>query len=242
MEWIYLSPHFDDVALSCGGLLWEQAQAGDTAAVWTVCAAEVPPGSLSPFAQSLHERWGTELATIVQRRAEDVRSIHLLGAGARYFGFPDCIYRRDADSGVHLYASEEALFGELHPTEDSLVAQLSTELAQEIPVGAQVVAPLALGGHVDHRLVRAAAEKLETPLWYYADYPYIEESGEAEWVRLEEKEHLDFAVSEAGVEAWVASIAAHASQISTFWPDREAMQAAIKAYHQQVGGVRLFRS
>jgi LmbE family N-acetylglucosaminyl deacetylase len=241
VEWIYLSPHFDDVALSCGGLLWEQAQGGEAVAVWTICAGEIPPGPLSPFAQSLHERWGTELATIEQRRVEDVRSCHHIGAGARHFGFPDCIYRRDADSGVHLYASEGVLFGELHPAEDPLVVQLSNELAQEIPAGAQVIAPLTVGGHVDHRLVRAAAERLELPLWYYADYPYIEYTDEAEWARLEQREHLDFAVSEAGVEAWVASIAAHASQISTFWSDREAMRAAIKDYHQRVGGVRLFQ-
>lgn len=241
MAWIYLSPHFDDVALSCGGLLWEQAQGGEAVAVWTVCAGAIPPGPLSRFAQSLHERWGTELATIEQRRAEDVRSCHHIGAGARHFGFPDCIYRRDPDSGAHLYASEEALFGVPHPVEAPLVVQLGDELAQQVPAGAQVVVPLAIGGHVDHRLVRAAAERLELPVWYYADYPYIEYAGEAEWVRLEQRKHHDFAISKAGVEAWVASIAAHASQISTFWAEREAMQAAIQAYHRRVGGVRLFR-
>jgi LmbE family N-acetylglucosaminyl deacetylase len=28
MRWIYLSPHFDDAVLSCGGLIFDQAQAG----------------------------------------------------------------------------------------------------------------------------------------------------------------------------------------------------------------------
>jgi LmbE family N-acetylglucosaminyl deacetylase len=241
MEWIYLSPHFDDVALSCGGLLWEQVEAGESTAVWTVCAGELPPGPLSPFARSLHERWGTKLATIEERRAEDAHSCHHLGAGARYFEIPDCIYRREANSGTYLYASEESLFGELHPSEHPLVVQLRFELAREIPAGAQVVAPSAVGGHVDHRLVRVAAERLERPLWYYADYPYIEDAGEAEWARLQENEYLDFTVSEAGLEAWVASIAAHASQISTFWSDEQAMRAAIRAYHRRLCGVRLFR-
>jgi LmbE family N-acetylglucosaminyl deacetylase len=241
MTWIYLSPHFDDVALSCGGLLWEQAQSGEAVAVWTVCGGEIPPGPLSLFAQSLHQRWGTKLATIEQRRAEDVRSCHHIGAGARHFGFPDCIYRRDPSSGNHLYASEEALFGELHPTENTLVAQLRDVLAREIPAEAQVVAPLAVGGHVDHRLVRAAAERLELRLWYYADYPYIETAGETVWDQLEEQEYYDFHISAAGLEAWVASIAAHASQVSTFWPDRKAMRAAVQAYYRRVGGVRLFR-
>ena len=241
MTWIYLSPHFDDVALSCGGLLWEQSQNKETVEVWTVCAGEIPSGPLSSFAQSLHARWGTGSGMVEQRRAEDVRSCHHIGAEARHFDFPDCIYRRDPDSNAYLYASEEALFGELHPNENALVAQLHEELALEIPAEAQVVAPLAVGGHVDHRLVRAAAQQLELQLWYYADYPYIEYAGETVWAQLEKKEHCDFHISEAGLEAWAASIAAHASQVGTFWPEREAMLAAIHAYHRRVGGVRLYR-
>ena len=33
MRWIYLSPHFDDAVLSCGGLIWEQTHSGDLRAV-----------------------------------------------------------------------------------------------------------------------------------------------------------------------------------------------------------------
>ena len=241
MDWIYLSPHFDDVALSCGGLLWGQTQAGERASVWTICTGEMPAGQLSSFAQSLHERWesGQDAATL--RRVEDRRSCQLLGAKARYFDIPDCIYRRDPGSGVHLYASEEALFGELHPVEEPLVAQLSEVLAREIPEGAQVVAPLAVGGHVDHRLVQAATERLDVSVWFYADYPYIEYAGQAEWARLAQREYVDLAVSEAGLQAWMGSIAAHASQVSTFWPNQEEMRAAIGAYCGRVGGVRLFK-
>jgi hypothetical protein len=59
MEWIYLSPHFDDVAFSCGGLVWEQTELGDEVSIWTICAGEPPPGPVSKYAQSLHDRWKT---------------------------------------------------------------------------------------------------------------------------------------------------------------------------------------
>ena len=240
MEWIYLSPHFDDVALSCGGLLWEQAQAGEGASVWTICAGEVPAGQLSPFAQSLHERWEKGQGAVLQRRVEDHRSCQILGAEVRNFDIPDCIYRRDPGNGVHLYASEAALFGELNPVEEPLVTQLGEAIAGVIPAGAHVVAPLAVGGHVDHRLVRDAAKKLGETVWYYADYPHIEYAGQAEWSRLAQREHVDLGVSNAGLQAWIGSIAAHTSQVSTFWPDLDAMAAAIRAYHRWAGGVRLF--
>ena len=242
MDWIYLSPHYDDVALSCGGLLWEQAKDGEDVSVWTICASEAPSGNLSPFAQSLHERWESGPSAKALRRSEDLRSCQLLGAEAGHFGILDCIYRLDAGSGLHLYISEEDLFGELHPLEETLVAQLAEVLAGEIPPGAQVVAPLAVGGHVDHRLVQQAAARLDLPVWHYADYPYIEFAGQAEWVRLAQREHVDMEVSNPGLQTWISSIAAHTSQVSTFWPDLEAMAQAIKAYHGRVGGVRLFKA
>jgi LmbE family N-acetylglucosaminyl deacetylase len=242
MEWIYLSPHFDDVALSCGGLLWEQAKDGENVSVWTICASEAPSGQLSPFAQSLHARWESGPNAIALRRSEDLRSCQLLGAEARHFGILDCIYRRDKLSGIHLYDSEDALFGELHPLEEPLVAQLGEVLADEIPPEAQVAAPLAVGGHVDHRLVQQAALRLDLPIWHYADYPYIEFAGQAEWVHLARREHVDLEVSNPGLEAWIGGIAAHTSQVSTFWSDLEAMAQAITNYHGRVGGVRLFKS
>ena len=53
---VYLSPHLDDAVLSCGGMIHRQAQAGERVVVVTVCAGDPPPGPLSDFARSLHER------------------------------------------------------------------------------------------------------------------------------------------------------------------------------------------
>ena len=73
MAWIYLSPHFDDAVLSCGGLIWEQVRRGERVEIWTVCAGAIPPGPLSPFAAELHARWGTGMASVEARRAEAER-------------------------------------------------------------------------------------------------------------------------------------------------------------------------
>ena len=44
MHWIYLSPHFDDAVLSCGGMIWEQVHSGETVEIWTLCAGQIPKG------------------------------------------------------------------------------------------------------------------------------------------------------------------------------------------------------
>jgi LmbE family N-acetylglucosaminyl deacetylase len=162
-----------------------------------------------------------------------------LGVSHRHIPIPDCIYRAAQEGGPHLYTSEEALFGPPHPAEEELVSRLRELLETELPHGAKLVCPLALGGHVDHRLTRAAAEGLGRPLWFYPEYPYVLEH-DGPLVPVGWKSEFQ-PVSAPGVRAWQESVAAHASQISTFWPDLEAMRTAIQAYARQLGGVRLFR-
>jgi LmbE family N-acetylglucosaminyl deacetylase len=249
MVWIYISPHFDDIALSCGGLVWEQTQAGQSASIWTICAGDPPQGALSSFAQSLHERWGTGREAIAQRREEDIHSCSLLGASYRHFDIPDCIYRQGKPCSESsygpadfLYASEQAIFGPIHSEENSLIEALGHELAETLPQGCQVACPLALGNHVDHCLVRAAVERLAGAIWYYADYPYVLRCAQevAELANAGWQSTL-FQISAQGLLAWEESIAAHSSQISTFWPDLAAMRAAIGAYLAQTGGVLLWK-
>lgn len=242
MQWVYLSPHLDDVAFSCGGLVWEQSQAQHTVSVWTICAGDPPPGELSPFASFLHMIWQTGVEAAAQRRAEDLASCEVLGAAARHFAIPDCIYRLSPTGHTHLYASEEALFGNLHPDEAALVETLSQELEASLSPQTEVVAPLAIGNHVDHQLTRQAVEKLGRPIWYYPDYPYILDAAS----RLEELSRLGWEavthlVSEGGLQAWSLAIEKHASQMSTFWTSAVAMRQAIRRYAEKAGGVTLWR-
>ncbi|MDD5371276.1 MAG: PIG-L family deacetylase [Anaerolineaceae bacterium] len=239
MTWIYLSPHYDDVALSCGGVVWEQAQRGIRVEVWTVCSGEPPPGPLTHFAESLHARWMTSARDAVQKReTEDAIAMQHLGARSRSLGLPDCIYRR-LPNGTPLVLLEEDLWSPVQPGETELLNHLGADLSRSIPEGATLVSPLALGRHVDHRLVRMGAEiaarSKAIRLLYYPDYPYVLK---ARGAPPEGMEHL-FPVSEAGLAAWQQAVAAYASQISTFWSSLDEMRAAIREYCQSNSGVRL---
>jgi hypothetical protein len=126
--------------------------------------------------------------------------------------------------------------------EEALVAALSTDLRRTLPAQAQVVVPMTIGGHVDHLFTRTAVERLARPFWYYSDYPYVlrypsllNELHQAGW----QADH--FPVSPGGVSAWAGAVAAHVSQISTFWPDVTAMTAAIQEYAGSPAGVTLWR-
>jgi LmbE family N-acetylglucosaminyl deacetylase len=245
MKWIYLSPHFDDAALSCGGLIWQQSSAGQEVQVWTICAGN-PGESISPFAQELHQRWQTGELAVAQRRIEDDDSNQILQADSRYFQVLDCIYRRD-DQGSFLYPTEESLFGEINPLEGGLIESLASDMDRVVgEEEVQVVCPLSLGGHVDHRLTRAAAElwaqqKGGIQLWYYADYPYVLKNMDTlgRWTGEGWQKQV-FPLSPDSVQAWCSAVAAHVSQISTFWRYDQAMCQAIRSYYALNKGAALY--
>jgi LmbE family N-acetylglucosaminyl deacetylase len=234
---IYLSPHLDDAVLSCGGRIWQQVQAGEQVLIVTIFAgAPLPDKPLSPFAQALHALWGLVDATTA-RREEDAAALALLGAETAYWPYADCIYRQMPD-GSSPYASEEALFGEVHPSDEALTAELAGRfraLAQERAV--TIYAPLAVGCHVDHQVVHRAVDGL-AGVTYYEDYPYAEKPGATEaalgMARWQEEV---VPLSLDALEAKIAAIACYSSQFfSLGWADAAEMAAAVRAFAGYIGG------
>ena len=171
---IILSPHFDDAALSCGGWIAGARQRGEDIQVWTICTGMPADDDFSPLAVEYHGNWALSPEEVIQTRTqEDLDAMHLLDVPYRHFGLTDGLYRKHPHTGEHLYPDEESLFESLHPGDVDIVRLLSFQLANALPDGEVVlVSPLTVGNHVDHLLVRAAAEQLPVPVWYYPDYPY----------------------------------------------------------------------
>ena len=235
---IYLSPHLDDVALSCGGRVWQQAQGGTFVRVITVFAgAPDPDQRLSPFAQELHARWGTPVDAVRTRRTEDSEALGILGAQAVHWRFQDCVYRRSAQ-GHFPYPDEEALWGPIDPADGSLVRQLRDRIGGLcLGSSGHLYVPLAVGGHVDHRIVRRAAEQSGARLTYYEDFPYAEDAesvttaiGNRAW------NPEVVTLSEEALRTKVAALARYRSQVSTFWQGSEEMAASVRGYAERLGG------
>ena len=240
MNRIYLSPHFDDAAFSCGGLIWEQVQKGDQITVLTVCAGKPPAGPISDYAQSLHARWETGLDAVSVRENENLRSCQVLGARVINLTIPDVIYRRSPVDGSPICESDADLTAELRTVEIPLIESLKVDLEKSIPADCEIVSPLALGGHVDHRLVRSAVGALGRPASYYADFPYLIDLDEPQYDFESQMHHNLYAISEVGLDAWQASIAAHSTQISTFWRGTGQMREAVRAYWEPTRGLKIW--
>lgn len=243
-RWIFLSPHFDDIALSAGGMVWELIQQGDQVEIWTICAGDPPVGRpLSDYAKMLHMFFELgEQDVPYARSLEDAAGCQVLGATYRRYTVPDCIYRFYPGSDEPLIHVPDDIKKDLEPDESYLVPQVTDYLRKNILNGDEVVIPLTIGHHRDHVLVRTAAERLGFSLWHYVDYPYIiqEPYNLAEWIPAG-AELFSLTVSPDGLNAWQAGFACHKSQLIFFWADEAEMRAAIEKYRSTGGGATLWK-
>lgn len=237
MRHVYLSPHLDDAVLSCGAAIAEQRAAGDEVEIVTACAGAPDPSSpLSPLALDLHRRWGLDATSVTRtRRTEDLAASAVLGATPVHLEFLEAIYRLPAR-----YATFEALFAEADP-DDPLPAELEDALCARLAPGVMLHAPLAIGGHVDHRLVHDVALRLASrghPLRFFEDVPYVLRPGELERRQAELSRVLtpELVVVERVMMDKIRAIRCYRSQVATLFGSDEQMPGELFAYARIAAG------
>lgn len=240
MRWIYLSPHLDDAVLSAGGLIYDQTQTGTPVEIWTFMAGKPSDTEASPFAQTLHSQWGFADAdeSIRMRREEDRQAAAMVGATVQHFDFLDCIYRR-GPNGEWLY---EGISMEPRTEDDGLPQQIADAISTRLEPDDVLVCQLSVGSHVDHVLVRRAAELLGRPLLYDIDVPYIfTKYDELESKSAGMKETV-YSITVAGLKSWQEAILEYKSQLAILgdaMSTPEQARESIIAYWEEWGGIRL---
>ncbi len=180
MSVVFLSPHPDDAVLSCGGEIWQLTRQGISVRVVTIFAGDPDDEAAElPFARYQHRLWGFPPRPMALRRAEDVAACVQLGLRPEdvvHLPFLDAVYRR-TPAGAAMYPSDEALFGDVHPDDAGLDEKIAEALVPLLGGATRIVAPAGVGHHVDHLLVRRAAEQVRQnghEIVYYEELPYAE--------------------------------------------------------------------
>lgn len=237
---IFLSPHLDDAALSCGGQIAQATRHGAKVLVITVFTGDAPAGELSPLASELHGLWDAGENPFPLRREEDRESCAILGADWEHWNFPDAIYRRDSQ-GRWLYPSRRELFEAPDPADAVLQAELERRLSALS--GLAVRGPLAVGGHVDHRLVRSALEAAALPgLELYEDYPYAR-SRKHRWLArgfFRGWSTRTLPLEAADLETKIAAISVYVSQLGPVFDSGHDLRREIEKFARTRGGERLY--
>lgn len=250
-RWLYLSPHLDDVALSCGGQIARAVRQGSEVEIVTIFAGDEPAPDTppaSPLVAKIYDLWQLRAGEVMAtRRREDLAACRELAARAEHWELQEAIHRRAAAGGEALYPTLERLFGAVAPQEETLVARLAARFA-ELPGAREdtrVAAPLGVGGHVDHRIVRAAAERaFGADLVYYEEFPYIvwklwalRRAG----IHGRSWEALRQPLSPEDVAVRIAAIACYASQVTPLFRTPERIGRLVRRHVRQAGGERLWR-
>lgn len=242
---LFLSPHFDDAVLSCGGTIHQLAARGEVVQVRTVFGQNPDRPPQTPILRELHTRWSSGDSPVAVRIAEDEAAVTSLGAiPQRMSVWSDCVYRVDRQ-GQPLYSSEGALFGLVHPDDDAgkLIPTIVLSPRESIHI---LYAPLGVGHHVDHQIVRDWALELrkQNPalaLKFYEEYPYSDTANAVERARrfyddLALKfEPESVRLTDADVDAKVRALALYRSQISTFWENADTMAQAVRQFLLRAG-------
>lgn len=257
---LFLSPHLDDVVLSCGGIIYELLQQNEPVEVVTFFTADAPnPLPISPLIENIHTRWGLGDNPFLERREEDKRAFQALGNIKIHFGdWQDCIYRL-GQSAQALYVTDDHIFGNIHPEDPLRSAQIDLTLWQDGLTHLYV--PLSAGNHVDHQILCQKAtdwyEKHanEVAIFWYEEYPYSSEAGEVNVSHSGEEERLSgltavetalstlsyhlvsqvYSLSETALQSKIEAIKCHHSQISTFWHSDHELAESVLTYAQFVG-------
>jgi LmbE family N-acetylglucosaminyl deacetylase len=162
-----LSPHLDDAAFSCGGTLAALARDGWTVTVCTAFTRSIPDPTGFALACQLDKGLPAEVDYMAVRRGEDAEACARLGVVPHWLDFAEAPHRG--------YGSAAALFAA--PRGDDTVVAPLTEALRELldPLPDLLLAPQAIGGHVDHvQLVRALCAVLPfgAKVLWWTDFPY----------------------------------------------------------------------
>ena len=228
---LFLSPHLDDVAFSCGATVSWLASRGWRCVLATAFTRSVPNPTGFALACQTDKGLSADVDYMALRRQEDAVCGHALGADTvRWLDFAEAPHR-GYDTAAQLFAPPHVGDTVVEPLGQALRA-LCNELQPAI-----TFAPLALGAHVDHvQLQRAVhlATVEQAPLAWYRDMPYAMRAADA---APSDASNAVVAVALEGqhLQVKLDGCACYSSQLGFQFGDVHAMRMALTAFAHDEG-------
>lgn len=226
---LFVSPHLDDVAFSCGGTFALLAREGWKTILVTVFTRSVPNPAGFALACQTDKGLSPEVDYMALRREEDREAARHLGAGeAIWLDLPEAPHR-GYDSAPEMFTG--VLKGdEAWRDVAGLLENLLQTHAPDI-----IFVPQALGDHADHlQVVRAVRELVITPnagVAWYRDAPYATRNPGSRPSPLLPSGLSERAVDIAAtLEAKLAACAAYTTQLGFQFGGEENMREALAAF------------
>jgi LmbE family N-acetylglucosaminyl deacetylase len=168
-EHVYISPHMDDVVLSCGGRIAKQLKSGESVLVVTVFAGDV--GGEKKHRGMIFD----QVVDIRGRRVEDKKAMERLGADYLWLNYIDSIFRH------RIPVLRYGLYIGTSVREKDQYESISEDILKicEKSGNSNLYLPLGAGQHEDHHALFKVGKQIisrrvhNIEVNFYEDVPYV---------------------------------------------------------------------
>lgn len=184
-EIVFVSPHFDDVVLSCGQLMTDLAKRNKKITVINVFTkAHSGPYTLSAKTFLSSSGSYTNATKLYSNRAkeDEIALSSIKVKKVINLGFTDALFRKLKTTNwinklipetVHLYPTYRwHIVKNNISLKDNSVEKITARLSRLVKKNAIIFAPLGIATHVDHVIAKEACERLGNKIVYYSEFPY----------------------------------------------------------------------
>ena len=186
----FISPHLDDAILSCGDLIGSLADKVNITVINVFTEVSLPPNTLSvrAFLRQCGRDDASEL--FKERRIEDRKVFDTIGVQVRNLGFIDAQWRKKDKLNfiqrvlgfilpefIHIYPVYRwhIINGKISHLDKEMMNEIKIDILDIVGTdrNALVFCPVAIGGNVDHQIVRdCCVDVFDKNLILWSDFPY----------------------------------------------------------------------
>lgn len=236
-SFVFISPHLDDVVLSCSQLILYLTNLGKKVIVVTLFT-RAQTDTISPQANRLLHgcNYKNSEKLYFDLRSEDKKALEYLGAESMHLGFIDAAWR--SVNGKLVYPNEKEQFsGKISSQDSSLVKDLQKIIVDILMDMHDVVVlgPLAIGGHADHVIANRLVNKLNTTKSFWEDFPYnVDEINRHNATSLINKYDLLFKLNNLNFSKKINAIKMYKSQFNYLFDNGVVPNKEEKFYIEKI--------
>lgn len=200
-KFIFVSPHYDDIVLSCAATVIELIERNFKCEITTICGG-IPEEGYVPSqiaCEYIAEDLGLGedqikrehcLQLLSLRKIEDLQAMKKLGVSSfQILQIPDAIYR--SDGGKCFYEMENDLFGEPQAEDESRVAEQILKYIYNVDsIKSNIWIFPAISNHVDHQILTNVGKQIDEEGYkviFYAEVPYwngYQQFSDQDWTQI----------------------------------------------------------
>lgn len=225
-----ISPHLDDGVLSCGEMIRKSVLNRDAVTLITVFTGNPLPGELSEAAKQYHSNCFLSDNSMEYRKSEDRKACDFLGCNYMHLNYYECLYRKD-ENGKSIYPDLSDIYHS-EKADDRYCEILRNDLPGILEQYDTIYAPIGIGNHADHLLIRRAVGDIlqGRRVLFYEEIPYI--GYEMQSARSFSPANMTSIIERFTEDEWetkVQAILFYRSQLHIMWKNENERVNQLKA-------------